>query len=98
MQQEWLDRQNAPSDARHYSAKLCWVYRPIWIAQSKLCCRWTRLYSNIDPSLKPVLLDLGSERKVDNSKAINELGWQPIDNQEAVLSCAKSVIEHGILN
>ncbi|MEM6379074.1 MAG: NAD-dependent epimerase/dehydratase family protein, partial [Bacteroidota bacterium] len=57
-----------------------------------------RLYSNIDPSLKPVLLDLGAERKVDNSKAKNELSWQPIDNQEAVLSCAKSVFEHGILN
>lgn len=56
-----------------------------------------RLYSNIDPSLKPVLLDLGTERKLDNSKAKQELGWQPIDNEEAVLSCAKSVLALGIL-
>lgn len=56
-----------------------------------------RLYANIDPSLKPVLLDLGTERKLDHSKAKQDLGWQPIDNQEAVLACAESVIELGLL-
>ena len=56
-----------------------------------------RLFSNIDPSLKPILIDLGIERKVDNSKAITQLGWDPIPNEEAVLSCANSVFELGIV-
>lgn len=56
-----------------------------------------RLFSNIDPSLKPVLLDLGLTRTVDNSKAINELGWNPISTKEAVLSCAKSVFDLGLI-
>ena len=56
-----------------------------------------RFYSNIDPSLKPILVDLGAERKVDNSKARNLLGWNPISTKEAVLTCAKSLIEQKIL-
>jgi dihydroflavonol-4-reductase len=56
-----------------------------------------RLFSNMDPSLKPILIDLGVERRVDNQKAKTVLNWQPIDNKEAVLACAKSVIDLGIL-
>jgi len=56
-----------------------------------------RLFSNIDKSLKPILIDLGKERQVDNNKAKTQLGWQPINNQEAVLSCAKSVLDLGIV-
>ena len=56
-----------------------------------------RWFSNIDKSLKPILIDLGVERKVDNTKARKELNWEPIDNREAVLSCAESVIELGIV-
>ncbi len=57
----------------------------------------TRLFSHIDPTLKPVLVDLGVERKINNAKAINELGWQPIPVKEAVLACAQSVLELGIV-
>ncbi|MEO0339673.1 MAG: aldehyde reductase [Bacteroidota bacterium] len=56
-----------------------------------------RLFSNIDPSLKPILIDLGIERKVDNTKAKTQLGWDPISNEEAVLSCAKSIFDLGIV-
>ena len=56
-----------------------------------------RLFANFEPSLKPVLVDLGVERKVDNSKARRLLNWQPIDNKEAILSCANSLIEQGVL-
>ncbi|MEM1325565.1 MAG: aldehyde reductase [Bacteroidota bacterium] len=56
-----------------------------------------KLFSYIDPSLKPILNDLGVERKVDNSKAKQLLNWQPIENEEAVKACAKSVIELGIV-
>lgn len=56
-----------------------------------------RLFSYIDTSLKPILNDLSIERKVDNIKAQSLLGWQPIDNAEAVKSCAASVIEQSIV-
>ncbi|GAA4270890.1 aldehyde reductase [Aquimarina gracilis] len=56
-----------------------------------------RLFSNIDKTLKPILIDLGVERKVDNSKAKKILNWQPIPNQEAVLACAQSVVNLGLV-
>lgn len=44
-----------------------------------------------------VLLDLGTERKMNNSKAINDLGWKPIKPEEAVLSSAASILHLGIV-
>ena len=52
-----------------------------------------RLFSNLDKTLKPILIDLGVERRVDNTKAKQMLGWDPIPNEEAVLSCAESVVD-----
>lgn len=57
----------------------------------------TRFYSNIDKTLKPVLVDLGVYRKVNASKAQRELGWQPISKEEAVLTCAASAFKLGLL-
>jgi len=56
-----------------------------------------QLFSNFDQSLKPILVDLGIKRKVNNSKAYKDLQWEPLSNQEAVLSCARSIFETGIL-
>ncbi len=56
-----------------------------------------RLFSRIDPTLKPILIDLGVERRVDHSKAAKDLNWEPISNEEAVLACAESVINLGIV-
>lgn len=56
-----------------------------------------RLLSIFEPSLKPVILELGTKRITENSKAIKELDWQPISPQEAVIACAKSVFEKGIV-
>ncbi len=56
-----------------------------------------RLFSIFEPSLKPILLELGIKRKTDSNKAKTELGWQPISPQEAVIACAKSVFENGIV-
>jgi dihydroflavonol-4-reductase len=56
-----------------------------------------RFVSNFDATLKPILIDLGAERKLNHSKAKEELGWQPIDNKEAVLACAASAIQVGII-
>jgi dihydroflavonol-4-reductase len=56
-----------------------------------------RLFSNFDASLKPVLIDLGIKRKIDISKAKNELNWQPLSIHEAVISCAQSIFDTGIV-
>lgn len=58
---------------------------------------FVKLLSNFDTALKPILIDLGVKRKMDISKAINELGWKPLPLDEAVLACAKSIIELGII-
>ncbi len=57
-----------------------------------------RLFSNFDKTLKPILIDLSAERRVNHSKAVNELGWKPLSIEEAILSCAASVINHGIVH
>jgi dihydroflavonol-4-reductase len=59
---------------------------------------FTRLFSNFDPSLKPILIDLGQERKLDSSKAKKELNWKPILAKEAILSCAESVVQQGLVS
>lgn len=56
-----------------------------------------RFLSNFDSSLKPILIDLGIKRKLDITKATRELQWQPLPVAEAVVACAKSVIEKGIV-
>ena len=56
-----------------------------------------RVFSRFDPSIRPVLIDLGVERKADHSKAIKDLDWNPLSNREAILSCAKSVLDLGIV-
>lgn len=56
-----------------------------------------RIFSNFEPTLKPILIDLGAERKLDHSKAVKDLGWKPIAPEEAVLSCAESILKLGIV-
>lgn len=57
----------------------------------------TRLLSCFEKSLRPVLLDLGKERKTDNTKAKQMLNWSPRSNQDAILSCAGSLITLGLV-
>lgn len=56
-----------------------------------------RFFSYFDASLKPILVDVGVNRRIDNSKAVKELNWQPLPLREAVISCAKSIFEKGIV-
>ncbi|WP_207514573.1 SDR family oxidoreductase [Longitalea luteola] len=56
-----------------------------------------RLFSYFDASLKPILVDVGVKRKIDNTKAVRELGWKPLPVREAVISCAKTIFETGIV-
>ncbi len=63
------------------------------IPKAKLPDFFVRLYSNFEKTLKPILIELGVERKTDNSKARKLLNWDPIPAREAIISCAKSVID-----
>jgi dihydroflavonol-4-reductase len=56
-----------------------------------------RFFSYFDASLKPILVDVGVNRRIDNSKAVKELNWQPLPLREAVISCARSIFEKGIV-
>lgn len=56
-----------------------------------------RFIAIFEASLKPILLELGVTRKLKIDKAVKELHWQPVPVKEAVLACAKSVFEQGIV-
>ncbi|RAV98538.1 SDR family oxidoreductase [Pseudochryseolinea flava] len=56
-----------------------------------------KLFSRFDPSIRPILIDLGKVRKVDNTKAKNELGWNPLPAKDAIISCAESVFNVGLI-
>ncbi len=56
-----------------------------------------KLFSKLDASLQPVIIDLGVKRRVSTNKARKELNWQPISSEDAVLSCARSIIEQEII-
>ena len=56
-----------------------------------------RLFSNIDPETKPVLLDLGAKRVVNHAKISQELNWQPIPIKQSVLDCANSLIDLNLI-
>ena len=73
------------------------AYPKMKIPSRKLPNFMVHLLSLFDATLKPVLLDLGAERKMNNSKAINDLGWEPVKPEETVLSCAASILQLGIV-
>lgn len=73
------------------------AYPKMKIPSHKLPNFMVRILSLFDPTIKPVLLDLGTERKMDHSKAVNDLGWKPITAEEAVLSSAASILQLGIV-
>jgi len=56
-----------------------------------------RFFSNFEPTLNPILLDLGVTRKVDIRKAYEDLQWSPFSKTEAILSCARSVMDLKII-
>jgi dihydroflavonol-4-reductase len=58
----------------------------------------TKVISNFEKTLKPLLIDLSVERRLDHSKAKEILGWEPIEPEEAVIACAESLFNVGLLN
>jgi dihydroflavonol-4-reductase len=56
-----------------------------------------RLISIFDKSLQPIIIDLGIDRIADPGKAKKLLNWKPLPNREAIISCAKSVVDLGLV-
>lgn len=56
-----------------------------------------RWISYIEKELKPILIDLGSRRQGNSKKAKQQLNWKPRSPKEAVISCAESLIEQGLV-
>jgi dihydroflavonol-4-reductase len=81
----------------HMARILKKAYPKMRIPLLKLPNFMLHILSLFDATLKPVLLDLNTERKMNNLKAINELGWKPGKPEEAILSCAKSILQLGIV-
>ncbi|MEL6355997.1 MAG: aldehyde reductase [Bacteroidota bacterium] len=69
------------------------VYPKRRIPQTVLPNFAVRLFYYVDKTLGPILLDLGAERKIDNTKARTMLGWEPIPVRQAILDCARSMID-----
>lgn len=57
-----------------------------------------REYAKTNAAMQRLLVDVGTQRKVDNSKAKELLNWKPIDVKKSILSCAESLINKGLLN
>jgi len=57
----------------------------------------TRIISKSEKTLKPILLDLSIERRLDSSKARKILNCKPIQPEEAVIACANSLVEQKLV-
>lgn len=73
------------------------TYPKMKIPTRKLPNFMVRIFSLFDPTLKPILLDLGTKRLLNNSKAVNQLGWNPILPETAVITSALSILKLGIV-
>lgn len=62
------------------------------IPKGQLPVWFTHLLSWFDKSLQPVMLDLGKTRKANSAKARKMLGWEPINNEDAIISCSESLL------
>jgi len=51
--------------------------------------------SKVNPSLKAIVPELGEKKEFDNEKAKKEFGWEPKSREEAIVSCARELIDRG---
>lgn len=76
---------------------LKWHYPERKVPTAELPNILVKLFSNFDKSIKPILIDLGKRRNIENTKATKELQWQPLTAEDAVTSCAESIFALGII-
>ncbi|MEE2565261.1 NAD-dependent epimerase/dehydratase family protein [Hyphobacterium marinum] len=56
-----------------------------------------RLIAVFDPVIRGITPLLGVERKIDNSRTLADLGWQPRDLDTMVVDCGESLITQGVI-
>lgn len=65
---------------------------------TRVLSNWmVRLTSLGNPSLAPIVSELGKVRKATNEKARRVLGWVPRSNEDAILATAASLVQLGLL-
>ena len=56
-----------------------------------------RLVGMVDPTVRMVVPELGKKKSSSNEKAKRELGWNPRNNEECVVSTAESLLKFGMV-
>jgi dihydroflavonol-4-reductase len=65
---------------------------------SRLLPNWLmRTLGLVDGSVRQATIEIGAERKANSAKARNLLDWQPRSPKEAIITCADSLINQGIV-
>lgn len=55
------------------------------------------LIAVFDPVIRGITPLLGVERKIDNTRILTDLGWQPRDLETMVVDCGESLIAQGVI-
>lgn len=56
-----------------------------------------RVFALVDGSVRQATVEIGSERKANSAKAKNLFDWQPRSPKEAIITCADSLIDQGLV-
>jgi dihydroflavonol-4-reductase len=57
-----------------------------------------RLLGLFNPSVRPMLHDLGVFKPLSNEKARSVLGWQPRSAEDALIEMGESLLQRGLIN
>ncbi len=78
-------RDNLPA---HQTRKVPTRKMPNWMVS---------LLSLFNAGVRSIKSEVGKTRHADSSHALERLGWKTRDEEETILDCAKSLIEHGVV-
>jgi nucleoside-diphosphate-sugar epimerase len=57
-----------------------------------------RLLGLFNPSVRPMVHDLGVFKPLSNEKARSVLGWQPRSAEDALIEMGESLLQRGVIN
>jgi nucleoside-diphosphate-sugar epimerase len=57
----------------------------------------TRLFSYVDKYARAIVNELGHEIRFSNQQIIQDLNWKPRSAEEAIVTIAESLIQHGLV-
>lgn len=65
---------------------------------TKVMPNWmVNLLGLFNPGIRSIKSELGKTRNADASHALKRLGWKTRPEEESVIDCARSLIEHGVV-